>query len=129
MENEKDILAALDHLEHAGVPGMKWGKRKATSSAGEQKMSRRQKNKAILKAREDAAETSRQVKLLKDAQLTASSKKGKDFISKNLSEKQVKLDAETKAGSKFTTGEKFMAGAGVALLATKVALAYQVSKR
>lgn len=46
MENEKDILMALDHLEHAGVKGMKWGQRRAQN-----KLARQAKNQAIDAAR------------------------------------------------------------------------------
>lgn len=50
MKNEKDILAALDHLEHAGVKGVKWGQPRAAQAkeTGEKSTSGEEKVTALL---------------------------------------------------------------------------------
>lgn len=104
-ENQKDIDLALTNLEHAGVPGMKWGKRKAASpTAG---MSRKERNQAIRNAQKNVLQTQQDVHDLRRAQLTASSKSGQNYINKNLQAKEKQFKDEANLARKSTTGQKF----------------------
>ncbi len=82
MENEKDILIALDYLKHAGVPGMKWGKRKAAASGGGQTSGSK-----------------------KTAKVNASAQKGKDSAGKALAKNKDKKASSTKSTKQYSTGK------------------------
>jgi hypothetical protein len=117
-ENKDDIELALNNLEHAGVKGMKWGKRKASSPT--EGMSRKERNQAIRDAQKNVYQTAQDVVDLRRAKLTASSKSGQDYISKNLAAKEKQFKDEGNLARKSTTGQKFATAAMLGLLGASV---------
>jgi hypothetical protein len=107
-ENQDDIDLALNNLEHAGVKGMRWGKRKASNPSDQKpKMSRKEKNKAILKAREEVAQSQYEIDAINRAYITTSSAKGKKDLEKKFKNSADIYNNNIEMANKRTTGEKF----------------------
>lgn len=108
-----------DHLEHYGVPGMKWGKRR---------------NATIKDARARQRVRKDEIKGLKKEKLRAQTDAGRKHLDKVIKEKKIVLKegGDASIAKKSTVGVLFLKGtAGATLMASTAAavhIAVQVGK-
>lgn len=96
-----------DHLEHYGVPGMKWGKRKNAE--------RREKNAIIDGARGRQAVRKAEVRQLNAQRITARTEKGKAHLDRKIANKKFEVDNNDDAivAKQLKTSEKVMKSAKI----------------
>lgn len=97
-----------DYLEHYGVPGMKWGKKKAAE--------RKARNDTIDSARSKQSERHAELSKLKMQRLQATSAKGKKHLDRKIEDKNFEIanSSDAHVARQLKTGEKWMKGAKVA---------------
>lgn len=108
-----------DHLEHYGVPGMKWGKRR---------------NATIKDARSRQRVRKDEIKGLKKEKLRTQSEAGRKHLDKVIKDKKIVLKegGDASLAKKSTVGVLFLKGSAATTLlaasAVTVSLAVQVGK-
>jgi len=99
-----------DHLEHYGVPGMKWGKRKVAESKA--------RNATITDARNRQAVRQAEVRTLTAKRLTARTNKGKEHLDRRIADKKFEIDngSDASIAKQRKTGEKVLHGVKVSAM-------------
>lgn len=97
-----------DHLEHYGVPGMKWGKRKIADT--------RERNTAIKSARAKQDSRKAEVRHLTAKRINARTEKGKAHLDAKIANKKFEIDngIDSKIAAQRTSGENVMRGVRIA---------------
>lgn len=97
-----------DYLEHYGVPGMKWGKRKAAAIKAN--------NQSIHDSRARQSLRKSEISSLTAQRISATSSKGKSQLDKKLADKhfELKNNPDFMNASRLTSGEKVMKGVKIA---------------
>jgi hypothetical protein len=113
-----------NYLEHFGKKGMKWGKRTAPSSSGEPKLKGRARSKAIIEARINTANKSREAMLLEDRAVVSKTRKEADYFQKKADKKYATIEktSEYQLAQKSTRGEKIASGILLASVALPLAV-------
>lgn len=93
-----------DHLEHYGVPGMKWGKRKVAAS--------KERNASIDGARGRQAVRQAEVRSLTAQRISERSEKGKAHLDRKIADKKFEIEnnSDVATSKQLKTGEKVMKG-------------------
>lgn len=125
-----------EYLEHYGVPGMRWGRRKGSTayeskSSISKKEQRKQRDQSILKAREGQKARAQKLDQLAFATYAATTVKGKiaaerayeKLHNKHVNDKNYKLASSLTSGEKIAGGLAAGVGAGIYVSALAFAMA------
>lgn len=100
----------IDYLEHYGVPGMKWGKKKVAQS--------KERNASIDAARGRQAIRKAEVRALTAKRINERSAKGKAHLDRKIADTKFEIEngSDAKAAKQLKTGEKVMKGVKITAL-------------